>query len=225
MAGNRYSEEIKQHVLELGKAGKTYREIQNQYPIPKSTLSFWFKNDGKEPDRTKQLEHLKKARVLASAAKSAIRNAWVVRARESGNALAKMVDLGNTAVAKSMLAMLYWAEGSKHDKVHGLVFTNTDPTLMRLYVTLLRKTYPLDEERFRARLHLHSYHIPQDALRFWSDTLGIPTSQFGKIYVKNRSESKKFRENFQGICFVKYPLNYAREELLALGRSIAGKIK
>jgi hypothetical protein len=51
----------------MGKLGKTYSQIQEKFPVPKSTLSVWFKNAGKKPDRSKQLAHLKRARTFALA--------------------------------------------------------------------------------------------------------------------------------------------------------------
>ena len=220
MGATRYSKEVKQKVLRMGMSGRTYPEIQKKFPIPKSTLSVWFKNAGKKPDRTRQLEHLKIARIAAAKAKRFIRQQWVDQASESGKTIAREVNVQNKAVAKALLAMLYWAEGAKYDGVYGLQFVNTDPHLMRLYLQLLRRSYKVDESRFRVRLHLYYYQSHRNAIAFWSKELGIPTSQFGKIYVKKRSERKRFRKNFQGICFVKCPDNFARVELLALGKAL-----
>ncbi|MFA6519361.1 MAG: hypothetical protein WCT41_00855 [Candidatus Paceibacterota bacterium] len=153
------------------------------------------------------------------------RQAWIAEAQQTGMKEAGRFPLSNILILKALLAMLYWAEGAKHEKVYGLVFVNTDSKLLSLYISLLRRIYPLDESRFRVRLHLHYYHKHREAIAFWSDLLQIPASQFGKIYVKKRSKSKRFRKNFQGICFVKYPANPAREELLALGRILSERMK
>ena len=226
MAGTRYPKEIRTKVLKMGLAGKTYTQIRAIYPIPKSTLSFWFKraNLPRALDRARQLVHLEDIRKKARKTIMDRRQAWIAEAREVGMKEAGRIPLSNTLILKSLLAMLYWAEGAKHEKVHGLVFVNTDPKLMSLYISLLRKTYPLDESRFRVRLHLHYYHRHREAITFWSSLLQIPASQFGKIYVKKRSKSKRFRKNFEGICFVKYPANPAREELLALGRTLSERM-
>lgn len=125
---------------------------------------------------------------------------------------------------KSLLAMLYWAEGTKGGS-GGPIFTNTDPVLLYLYLRLLRMAYPIKESRLRIRIHIHHYHNPEASIRFWSRILGVPRSQFGKIYVKKRSTRKKFRENFQGICFIKYFDTAIRRELLALGTLIAEKYR
>ncbi|MEK7515349.1 MAG: hypothetical protein AAB555_00235, partial [Patescibacteria group bacterium] len=122
-----------------------------------------------------------------------------------------------------ILAMLYWAEGGKSERAGGLKFTNTDPALAKLYISLLRLAYQLDESRIRVRLHLHYYHRHREAVAFWSKLLDVPSSQFGKIYVKKRSVLKRFRKNFQGICFINYFDGAVRRELLSLGQQIAKK--
>ncbi|MBI4088586.1 hypothetical protein HY415_00635 [Candidatus Kaiserbacteria bacterium] len=227
MAGTRHPKETRAKVLKMGLSGKTYTQIRAIYPVPKSTLSFWFKraNSPRALDRTHQLIHLEDIRKKARKTIMERRQAWIAKARQTGAKEADRFSLSNVPFLKALLAMLYWAEGAKHEKVHGLVFVNTDPKLMSLYISLLRKTYPLDESRFRVRLHLHYYHRHAEAIVFWSNLLHIPPSQFGKIYVKKRSKSKRFRKNFQGICFVKYPANPAREELLALGRTLSERMK
>lgn len=225
MAGARYPKEIKLKVLRLGKTGKTYPEIQTLFPIPKSTLSYWFKNAGKKPDRMRQLEHLKRIRLLSAETKRRQRQEWINLAWENGSTAAAQLNLNNKEILMAMLSMLYWAEGAKHAKAHGMAFVNTDPQLMLLYITLLRKIYPIDEARFRVRLHLHYYHSHKDAIAFWSKMLDIPPSQFGKIYVKKRSKQKRFRKNFQGICFVKYPNSVAREEVLSFGRAVVNRFE
>jgi hypothetical protein len=119
--------------------------------------------------------------------------------------------------------MLYWAEGTKSDAA-GLRFVNTDPVLAKFYISLLRSAYPIDEGRIRIRIHLHHYHRHNGAITFWSTLLGVPTSQFGKIYVKKRSVQKRFRRNFQGICFINYADAAVRRELLSLSTQIAEKL-
>lgn len=115
--------------------------------------------------------------------------------------------------------MLYWAEGSK--TIPGLKFTNTDPVLIKMYLTMVRSCYPIDEKRIKIGLRIRHYHKPNGILNFWSNLLDVPVSQFWKIHVKKRSVQKRFRKNFQGICFVYYPSAAIQREVLALGQLIA----
>lgn len=223
MTRKHYDSGVRKQVEALRKAGKTYREIREQFSISKSTLSLWL---GKKYEhvfsRKVQLAHLKKIRVIAQ---TSIRNARLERERaamEQGTSVAHRLPLANIDVMKALLAMIYWAEGSKHAKVNGLRFANTDPRFIQVYMSLLRACFEVDEKRFRVRLHLHYYHERKRAIEFWSKTLDIPPSQFWKIYFKKRSEKKRFRKNSMGICFIYYPGNAVRQELLSMGFTLHG---
>lgn len=225
MAGIRYSLDIRKRVLALGARGKTYTEIREQYPIPKSTLSSWFNGVGigGKLDRPQQLAHLKRARVAAVAAIHRKKAERLATAQSYALERLAGLSLADTNMLTALLAMLYWAEGSKGDR-GSMVFANTDPLLASLYLRLLRTAFPLDESKLRVRLHLHHYHGHVAARAFWSKLLEVPESQFGKIYIKKRSVRKKFRRNFQGICFVVYHDASVRREVLAFGRLLAEKL-
>lgn len=129
--------------------------------------------------------------------------------------------LSNTIVQKLLLSMLYWAEGSKHEKVSGVRFVNTDPALALFYLRLLRNCYELDENRLKVRLHLHEYHNQKKAVEFWSKLLKIPKERFGKLYIKKRTgNQKKRRRNFMGICFIYYSEGAIRKELMEISRQL-----
>lgn len=215
-----YTKEVRKEASRLHKNGFSYKEISEKLGVAKSTLSTWIGSSPRTPsDKKKQKTHLDRIRPLAARAKSEKRQRWVEASHLAGKKEAKRIIFSKPAV-KSMLAMLYWAEGSKYEGVAGLKFVNTDPSLLSLYMRLLRMAYPIDESRLRARIHMHYYHKSKELLKFWSSTLDIPESQFNKMYVKKRSRQKRFRKNFMGICFVNYYDSTIREELLSLGRSI-----
>jgi len=120
--------------------------------------------------------------------------------------------------------MLYWAEGTKLPKNAQIEFANTDPRMAFLFITLLRKCYTLDEEKLKARLHLHHYHDIKKAEKFWSELLDIPLKQFYKVYIKPRSKTKKFRRNFMGICFIRYGNTDLKHRILNTAYAIQEKI-
>lgn len=223
--GTHYSNETKEKVLRLGQAGLTYSQIQQQFPIPKSTLSVWFKNAGKTPDRSRQLAHLHLARMRARETINQGRLDRIALATEIAREAVSGLDVSDKSVVKALLAMLYWAEGTKSDTSGGPKFVNTDPILASFYLRMLRAAYDIDESRIKIRIHVHSYHNQVDVIDFWSTLLRVPKSQFGKIYVKKRSTQKKFRENFHGICTIGYYETRVRRELLSLGLLIAEKHK
>lgn len=116
--------------------------------------------------------------------------------------------------------MLYWTEGSKSKNTRGTIFTNTDPNLMLLYITLLRKCYNIEENKFRIWLRIYYYHSIKKVKNFWSKLLNIPLNQFIKNSIKKRGKTKRFRKNFAGICSVRYLDSNIRKELMETGSSL-----
>ncbi len=123
--------------------------------------------------------------------------------------------LSSIDVQKSLLAMLYWAEGQKlPDRLAYVKFANTDPKMVLFFLTMLRNCYKLDENRLKIRLYVHWYHNVPKLIKFWSDLLGVDPSRFYRSYLKRRSPGKKFRKNFVGICFVYYFSVDLRREIM-----------
>ncbi len=220
MAGTRYPEEIKRRVLELGNLGNTYAQIQKKYLVPKSTLSFWFSRADRKQDRTRQLAHLRIARIASIKAKNRQKASRIKEAEDTARRVATRVPILQEAIGKALLAMLYWAEGGKTDG--SMKFTNTDPELILVFISLLRKYYKIDESRFRIGLLVHYYHDRSKTRQFWSEKLQIPTTQFWKIYLKPRSGKKRnYKRNFYGICNLHYSSSAIQRELIALGKEIS----
>lgn len=220
MRGKIYSKQEKEDVKRMVIQGKSYNEIAKVLGVPKSTTSTWFGKTLKRPrTREEMLDHLSIIRKLAG---PALKKKWreknqkemsIIKNRIQGELMGQ--HLKNPLLMKSMLSMLYWAEGTK--KSCGVNFANTDPELMLLFITLLRNCFKLDENKFKIGLHIHYYHSPKKTKAFWSNLLNIPPKHFYKIYIKKRSKAKKFRKNFAGICFVYYKNNLIKKEILEFG--------
>jgi hypothetical protein len=217
----KWSVEIKNEARRLRKKGASYPEICSIFKVPKSTLFEWIK-DIKPPGYNKRLDnltHLEKIRILSS---ETIKIKRKNKEKLIVETVAKEVNRFNLSrgdIRESILAMLYWTEGSKGRGC--LTFANTDPHLVLLYITLLREHPDFDNKKLRARLHLHYYHPKKKTKQYWSKLLNIPESQFTKTHIKLRSKTKKFRRNFMGICFIAYHSENLRFEILERGKQIA----
>lgn len=225
MRGKFYTQKDREHVKQLLLTGKSYSEIRKLLGVPKSTISTWFGKTLKRPiDKQARQEHFARIHELASIA---LKKKWESKRKEEAQLIKTKVEkelknypLGNIGFYKSLLAMLYWAEGGKSIRESGTKFANTDPNLARLYTTLMRICYNIDESKFRVGLNVHYYHSIKKVKKFWSKTLNIPLSQFNKVHVKKRSGTKRFRKNFAGISFIYYGNSNIRKELLELGFSL-----
>ena len=101
--------------------------------------------------------------------------------------------------------MLYWAEGSKDRNT--LRFSNSDPEMVRFFVTFLRSYFELADESIRITCHLFADHVERqhEIERFWLDTLGLRESSLCKSIVNVYSRhSKRKRLNMlpYGTCRV-----------------------
>jgi predicted transcriptional regulator len=200
-----YSSIIRKKAQQLREDGKSLLEIATTLGIAKSTTSYWLtgqENTGAFGTMNRQ-EWLASIRIKSLAARRANKIKHQLIIDQQARALESQLN-PTLETKRAILAALYWAEGAK-GTTKIVCFANTDPLLIKLFTTLFRECYELDESKFRLRLHLHRYHNEEEAITFWTDTTCIPRSNLGKIYWKKEPNSgKRYRQNFMGICFVRY---------------------
>lgn len=223
-----YSENHHKQAHLLREQGKSLKEIAEALGIAKSSASYWLtgqENKGAFGTMNRQ-EWLAKIRIrsLEVRRNNSIKRQSVID--ERAKIIAQQLH-PNIETKRAILAAIYWAEGAKTSG--GTVcFANTDPLLIKLFITLFRECYDLDESKFRLRLHLHKYHKEAESKNFWSKLTQIPTNKIGKIYWKKEPNSgKRYRQNFMGICFVRYNSAQVLREVIAyykaLGEDLTSK--
>jgi hypothetical protein len=111
--------------------------------------------------------------------------------QEEGRTLAQHGDPSHEAGC-----MLFWAEGSHHRNT--VVFTNSDPEMVRYFVAFLRCSFRLRDDAFTVNCNLFADHIErqQEIEQFWLETLGLPAARLRKSTVNVYSKhSQKKRRN------------------------------
>lgn len=219
-----YSSKIKEAALILRKQGRSLLEIAQNIGVAKSTASLWLsseKNRSLYGTMTKQewMKHIQKMSIIA------LHERTINRQRDREELAKKQITNLVTPIEtkRALLALLYWAEGAKGKTV--LDFANTDPELCLIFIKLLRECYVLDETKLRIRLHLHKYHDELNQKQFWSQLLDIPTSQFNAtIWKKEPNSGKRYRQNYHGICFVKYNSVDLQKKLMAYAHILGEKL-
>ncbi len=212
---NRWPKPLATNAIKLRKNGLSFNQISKQLKIPKSTLYYWISKIKPPNNHHTAIKKnwIKNIQPLGALANKKEKDDFLKKIQLQ--ATSEIKDLPNSIlVQKAILCALYWAEGSK-GRSSSLVFTNTDPKLTLLYITLLRKCYKIPENKIWVRLHLHHYHDSAKTIHFWSKLLKIPKKQFMKIYRKKRSKNKRFRQNFGGVCFVGYNNVRLKDEIMA----------
>jgi hypothetical protein len=197
---------LRERAIALRRNGYLYGQIATELQIAKSTAYVW----------TKDLLLTGNAQVVMAKALTGARQRAVttmmnanVRARakqledlvQEADEIVKNVTI-DINTQKILCAVMFWCEGEK-DVSGGVRFINSDPLMMRSFLTLLRSGFTIDETRFRALLHLHDYHDEKKQLAFWSETTDISVAQFHKSYRKPYT-GKNIHAGYPGCLSVRY---------------------
>jgi transcriptional regulator with XRE-family HTH domain len=109
---------------------------------------------------------------------------------------------------------LYAGEGAKRDgKVS---FANTDPRMLFVFVTWLRRYFDVDESRLRVRLYLHENLDLEVANEFWSQLLAIPMTQFGAPYRAPADASIRKAKHLLGCPAVIYSCSLTHRRVIGM---------
>ena len=200
---------LKEKATELRYKGKTYTQIQKELrvKIPKSTLSYWFKDvvlSKKAKEKIKEiiLNNAKKGREIALITNRKKREEYLKSITDRNKHLITILE--NKDVAKIALAMLYLGEGLKY-RGGPLMFGNSDPFIITLFLRLLRYCYNINESKFRCTLQCRADQDIRMLENFWSQVTKIPPSQFYKARVDPRTIGKPSKKpNYKGVCRIDY---------------------
>lgn len=204
---------IKERAITLRRRGYSLKEISELLKIAKSTASVWLANIALSTNAQKRLAQKQilgqyKTVLLKRRQKNLLRKANEAKAYE----VIKNIPFSKEYI-KLCCALMWWCEGNKNSSF--LRLTSSDVTLIRNFLSLLRKGFMLDESKFRALVHLHAYHNDYKQKRFWSQVTEIPLGQFHKSFQKNNS-GKRTKENYPGCIAVTYYDARIAKELEAL---------
>lgn len=199
---------LKTQAIALRKKGKTYNEIRQTLgkPIPKSTLSLWchdivFATKYKKRIETVIKNNIHKGRALALAVNRIKREQYLRSVYNRVSHLGKIFK--NKEVAKISLAILYLGEGSKTRS--SIMFGNSDPTIISLFLRLLRYCYKIDESKFRCTLQCRADQDIKSLENFWSGVTKIPINKFYKARIDARTVGKASKKlDYKGVCRIDY---------------------
>jgi hypothetical protein len=199
---------LKLQAIALRKKGKTYSEIKRRLkqPVPKSTLSLWCHDVVFAAKHKKRIEdamkiNIHKGRALALASNRLKREKYLQEVYSRVSHLGKIFK--DKEVAKISLAVLYLGEGSKTRS--SLMFGNSDPAIIVLFLRLLRYCYKIDENKFRCTLQCRADQDVEKLEKFWSNLTGIPKDKFYKARVDARTIGKASKKpEYKGVCRIDY---------------------
>lgn len=217
---------IRKKAIKLRKKGKTYSEIQKSLKviIPKSTLSYWcidIKLSKEYQDRIRKiiLNNAKKGRIIALTINRIKREKRLKSIIDRNKHLGTV--LKNKDTAKIVLAMLYLGEGAKDPKRGSMMFGNSDPFIISLFLYLLRYCFNIDENKFRCTLQCRADQNIKKLENLWSQITKIPLSRFYKARIDPRTIGKPSKKlDYKGVCRIDYLSTNILIELLQIPKII-----
>lgn len=111
---------------------------------------------------------------------------------------------------------LYWGEGTKANK-WSVRLGNTDPALLRTFITFLVKIFEVKQADMRFALQIFSDINPHEALEYWVHELGVMPSQFGRPTVTISGSIGTYRKKSSyGVVTVSYHNKKLRDILVSM---------
>ncbi|MFH1864223.1 MAG: helix-turn-helix domain-containing protein, partial [bacterium] len=154
-----YSIKTKEEAISLRKKGYSIREIADFLGIALSTSSTWLHNI----QLNKRAENrLKKRRIFGqhNARKTALIKRGKMLATLNQSTIKEINNIRVTQqLSKLLCSFLFWTEGSKDNSL--VSFSNSDPKMIKTFMYLLRKSFKINETKFRVLIHIHEYHDNQ----------------------------------------------------------------
>lgn len=205
----------KNNAIILRKSGKSYQKISKVLGIPKSTLTYWFKNVKWSKELKKQL--VLKANIEARKRMIKISHqAKVEREKLYKNCRRIAKDKYRTYSKDSLFVgglMTYWGEGDNKLKNGIIRVTNTDPAILKLFRLFIKKYLPSIYLKLRAYLILYPDLNDETCLKYWSKKVSIPLDKFFKSqYILGKHPTKRL---LNGVCTVTITSRANKEIILS----------
>ena len=173
-------------IQELRSRGYSVPEISNELNIPKTTV----------------FKYVRDIKILPE-----YKDAWLGKRGGSKKKKLKLIKEATDEAIKFILnptqrdkilflSALYWAEGNKKD----FILSNTDPNLIKVFITALRQVFKVDDERLRISIRIYEDMDKEECLDFWSNIVKIPKEKFLNVNILYGKKQGKLK---YGMCRVR----------------------
>jgi len=179
---------------ELRREGQGIKTIAHALEVSSSTVSLWCRDIELTAEQIVMLELRAKdpfygKRLKYLTALKEKNNKHIQELREKG-----ILDVGTLTERELFVGgiCLYWAEGFKKDNQMG--FSNSDPTMIRFYITWLEHCCKISKDRLKLRVGVNECYKNKinEIQLFWSEVLNIPISQFQKPFFQKVTWKKVY---------------------------------
>ncbi len=192
-------------VLQSRKKGLSFRELEEKFGVPRSTLSGWCKEVSLSPSNEERLQKkwrkgLRKGRIGAVRWHNTQKQIRIDAAKKSAVDVLERIDLTDKNVLETLLAFLYLGEGFKTTSTG---IGNSNPLILQFFVSMLRNVYEIPAKKLRCELHLRADQDGEKMKKYWSKSLGIPIKNFTSPHFDKRTIGFPTYPQYKGVCLVR----------------------
>lgn len=187
-------DDVRARAHELRASGKSYKEIERELGVARSTVSMWLRDVPlTEEHRNRMMERQRTAyqrRADSIRARRQFREAQIMKASAA--------EVGAVSTRDVFVAgvIAYWAEGSKAKPWNPsarVSFINSDPSMIRLFLAFMDHV-GVERDRLVFRVQIHESADVEYAHEFWSRVTGVAVDTFTRPTLK-RHNPKTMRRN------------------------------
>lgn len=217
--------EYKEEVRGLRRQGVSMSVIEQEYGIPRSTLSGWFRDIKlTEPQRLKLMKNRqdgwKKARESAVKWHNTQKQNRILQADQEAAEVLKRTTL-TPELLDIALAMLYFGEGAKNNTTS---MGNSNPIALRFMLTVLYANYNVTTSEIRCDLHLRADQDGRIVQEYWQRELNLPASCFRYIAYDKRTVGKATYDGYMGVCVVTCSKIAIQRKLISLYNQFCSQV-
>ncbi len=211
---------MKTQAIALRKKGSSIGYVEKNLKIPRSTLSGWFKGIELSKFQKQKLFYNWKQALIIARQKAVIwhntqKAARILQAELEAQSVLSRIKTDNN-VLDLALAMLYLGEGFK--AAPNTAMGNSNPLLLKFFVSVLRKNYHLEISKIKCELHLRADQNPLVIKRYWARELKLPLKNFITVSIDQRTKGSATYTDYKGVCVVRCGQVAIQRKLLFLGK-------
>lgn len=180
--------------------GYSYSEIAKKLNVSKSTLSLWLRNVVLSNDARQNILVKKRNGQL----KGALGKSESRKKREIEIITHALHEINVISQRELWLlgVMAYWCEGAKQRKGNisqRVVFSNSDPFLVTLFVKWLKDICLIDDNDISYSIYIHENGNIGQAINYWEGILALNTISLRSIIIKKNKTS--INRNYKDISY------------------------
>ncbi len=198
----------KERAWAMRKQGGSIKEIARLLNVSTSSVSYWCKDIALSNAQIARLQERQHRAALQAVLKYAEAKRAARIVKEKSIMRAGCEEVGSLSRREMFIAglALYWGEGYKSGNGE-LGFTNSDPRMIVFIIKWFKDVFGVQKEDLVLRVSVNKLHELRIARieHFWSETTGVPISQFTKSSMIQTISRKVYAnsENYQGTMRVK----------------------